>query len=444
MKRISMLLLLVVLLLAACSGDDTDEVKKERVTPVEVEKVVKDDFVIDREIAGRASTADSSPVIARTPGELVTLNVEKGDRVKEGETIGVVDPGNGESQVELQQLAVRQAEKQLENAQITKEQAELGVENAEEQVNLAKDAAQSEKSQSSQAIEAAHAQYEQAQQLADQTKKLVDEGSVPEALYQQAQSRADQAKAQYQQLKGQQPQSTSAVAQAEAQLNQAEQQLEQAKVGVDQAELQVEQATVQLNQAKEQTANEAVTAPTSGEVSSLSASEGDFVTNQQPFATVVGLNPMTVTASITAEQLPLFEKGEELEVEIDSINQTVSSTIQYVSSVPDDTGLYPVEATVDNGEEKIKPGMMATFLLPEIVVENTWIVPTDAVVEDANEAYVYHVVDKKAVRVDVEIIESQTDRTAIDGDLPADAQVITTGQLTLSDGGKVTIMKEDA
>ncbi|ARI76099.1 efflux RND transporter periplasmic adaptor subunit [Halobacillus mangrovi] len=443
MKRISMLLLLTVSL-AACSGDDSEEVTEERVTPVEIEKAVKDDFIIDREIVGRASTANSSPVTARTPGELVTLNVEKGDRVEEGETIGVVDPGNGENQVELQQLAVRQAEKQLENAQITKEQAALGVENAEKQVNLAKEAAKSEESQTSQAVEAAHEQYQQAQQLADQTKKLVDEGAIPEALYQQAQSRADQAKAQYQQLKGQQPQSTSAVAQAEAQLDQAQQQLEQAQVGVDQAELQVEQANVQLNQAKDQTANEAVTAPTSGEISTLNASEGDFVTNQQPFATVVGLNPMTVTASVTADQLSLFEKGEELEVAIDSINQTVPSTIQYVSSVPDDTGLYPVEAQVDNEDEKIKPGMMATILLPEIVVENTWIVPTDAVVEEGNETYIYHVVDEKAVRLDVEVVEAQTDRTAIEADLTGDAQVITTGQLTLSDGGKVTIMKEDA
>ncbi|QAS53331.1 efflux RND transporter periplasmic adaptor subunit [Halobacillus litoralis] len=442
MKRLSILIVLLIFV-TACTQEDASEDVEERITPVEVENIKKEDFVVDRKIVGRATSADSSPVTARTPGELVTLNVSKGDRVEEGETIGVVDPGTGESQVELQQLAVQQAEKQLENARISERQAERGVENAKEQVDLAEQASQSEASQSAQAAQAAQQQYEQAQQLADETKKLVEEGTVPEALYEQAQNRADQAKAQYQQLQGQKGQSSSAAGQAEAQVDQAEQQLEQARVAVDQAELQVEQANVQLSQAQDQASNEAVTAPATGEVSTMNAGEGDFVTNQQPFATVVSLNPMTVTASVTAEQLPLFEKGEEIEVEISSLDQKVTAKVAYVSSVPDDTGLYPVEATVGNDKEKIKPGMMATFLLPENVVEDTLIVPTDSVVEENDDTYVYHVVDEKVVRVDVEVLEGQSDFTAISADLPENAEVITTGQLTLSDGDKVSIMKEE-
>lgn len=438
------LLMISALFLVACSDENANEKPKERVTPVEIASVEKDDFVIERKIVGRAATADSSAVISKTPGELVTLKVSKGDRVVEGQTIGVVDPGDGENQIELQKLAVRQAEKQLENARIAEQQAELGLESAKEQVDIAQESVQAQKGQSAQAVQAAQEQYQQAQQLADQAEQLVEEGTVPEAIYDQAQSRADQAYAQYQQLKNQQPQSSSAVAQAEAQVDQAEQQLKQSQVAVDQAELQVEQANVQLNQAQEQSANQVVTAPSDGEIATLNASEGDFVTNQQPFATIVSLNPMTVTASVTPDQLGLFAKGDELNVEFDTIDETIPATIQYVSSVPDDTGLYPVEATVDNNDEKVKPGMMASFLLPELVVENTWIVPTDAILDQGGETFLYHVVDEKAVKLQVEVVESQSDFTAIDADLPSDSQVITTGQLTLNDGGKVTIMKEDA
>lgn len=443
MKRL-IIALVVLIFLAACSNQEAAEEPIERITPVETAEVTKDDFIIEREIVGRTMTADTSPVTVRTPGELVTLNISKGDRVKEGETIAVVDPGDGESQVELQQLAVQQAEKQLDNAQISKQQAVLGLENAQEQLSLAKDAAKAEQSQSSQAVETAKTQYQQARQIAEQTKQLVDEGVIPKALAEQAQSRAEQAKAQLQQIQSQEPQSSSAISQAEAQVEQARQQVEQAEIAVEQARLQVEQANVQLQQAKEQTANEAITAPATGEVNMLNADEGDFVTNQQPFASIVSLNPIHVTAALTPGQLALFEKGETIDVEIDSIDQTVPSTITYVASVPDDTGLFPIEATVDNAGEKIKPGMMATFLLPEIVVENTLIVPTEAVVENNEEAFVYHVVDGKAVRVDVTVQEAQTERTAIQADLPVDAEIITSGQLTLTDGGKVTVMKEDA
>ncbi|MBH0230617.1 efflux RND transporter periplasmic adaptor subunit [Halobacillus yeomjeoni] len=442
MKRIVPLVFMVILLVA-CSADRSSEEKKERVTPVETALVEKDDFIIERKIVGRAETSQSSAVIPKTPGELVSLKVSKGDRVVEGQTLAVVDPGDGESQIKLQKLAVQQAEKQLENAEIAEQQAELGLENAQEQVDLAEKASQTQSSQSSQAIEAARQQYEQAQALADQTKQLVEEGSVPEAFYEQAQNRADQAQAQYQQLKNQQKPSSSAVSQAKAQVNQAEQQLKQARVSVEQAQLQVEQAKVQLNQAEDQASNQVITAPSGGEIAALNAGKGDFVTTQQPFATIVTLNPMTVTASVTAEQLSLFEKGEQLEVEVDAIEQTMTSTVQYISSVPDDTGLYPVEAAVDNKEENIKPGMMASFILPELVVEKSWIVPTDAIVEDSGETFLYYVKEDKAVKVEVEVIESQTDKTAIDADLPVDAEVITTGQLTLDDGSKVTIMKED-
>ncbi|RWZ59005.1 efflux RND transporter periplasmic adaptor subunit [Halobacillus fulvus] len=441
MKRMLafMVLLMVV---AACSNQEEPEVQ-ERVTPVETQAATKGDFIVDREIVGRADTPNASQVISETPGELVTLNVKKGDRIEQGETIAVVDPGTGDSQVELQQIALQQAESQLENAQVSREQAALGVENAREQVELAEQAAQSEQSQTAQAVQQAEDAYNQAKQLADQTHKLVEEGVIPEALAQQAQNRASQAQAQLQQLQGQQPQSSSAIAQAEAQVDQAEQQLEQAQIGVDQAVLQVEQANVQLEQAQEQAENKAITANATGEVTTLNASEGDLVTNQQPFATIVSLNPMTVSASLTPEQLPLFTEGEELEVVVDSIDQTVTSTVEYVSDVPDDTGLYPVEATVDNSEETIKPGMMATFLLPEIVVENTWIVPTDAIVENGGESYLYYVEEDQAIRVDVTIVESQTEETAIEADLPEQAEVITSGQLTLTDGAQVTIMEED-
>lgn len=444
MKRL-LLLFILLFFVTACMQEESSEETEERVTPVKVDRVENEDFVIERKIAGRAASPDSSPVMPETPGEVATLNISKGDRVEKGETIAVVRPGgNVGDQVELQEIAVRQAEKQLDNARISKEQAQLGVENAEDQVELAKQASQSEASQSAQAAEAAKQQYEQAQQIADETKKLVDEGTIPEALYNQAQNRADQAHAQYQQLQGQKSQSSSAVSQAEAQVDQAQQQLEQAQVAVEQAELQVEQANVQLNQAEEQAANEAITAPVTGEVASLSAEEGDMVTNQQPFATVVSLNPMTISASVTPEQLDLFEKGQELQVDLPALEKEAASVIDYISSVPDDTGLYPVEATVDNAEEDIKPGMMASFLLPENVVEDALIIPTDGLVEQNDETFVYKVEEEKAVRVDVEVIESQSDFSAVSGGITAEDDIITSGQLTLSDGDKVTIMKEES
>ncbi|MCP3032898.1 efflux RND transporter periplasmic adaptor subunit [Halobacillus sp. A1] len=438
------LLLITAATLTACNNDEEDaETQEERTTPVEVAEISEGDFTVDRKIAGRAASDEPTPVLPSAPGELVTLNVAKGDRVVEGETIGVVTPTTEGSQVELQEIAVRQAESQLDDAQTQYDQALEGVENAEEQVDTAREASSSEIDQT---ISAAESQFESAQQLAQETQNLFDDGIIPESLNQQAQGRADQAESQLNQASDQGGMSSSAVAEAEAQLRQAEQGLAQAESAVEQAELGLEQAQIQLEDAEEASENEAVMADEAGEIASVNASEGDNVTNQEPFATIVSLNPMTITASVTDAQLSLFEEGEELEVEIPTIEETVTATIDYVPSVPGDTNLYSVEATVDNEEENIKPGMMASFLLPETIVEDSLIVPSNAVVEQGSETYVYQLAGEEGEeveRVDIEILEAQTDRTAISGDLESDAEVVTSGQLTLTDGAKVEVMKED-
>ncbi|WP_181346807.1 efflux RND transporter periplasmic adaptor subunit [Thalassobacillus sp. CUG 92003] len=447
MKKFASLSVMILLIawLSACSEQSDEEDTTARTTPVETALIAKGDFQVDREIIGRAEAGDTSPVIPETPGELVALSVEQGDRVQKGDPIAEVNPGSrGEDQVELQEIAVRQAQSQLENARTTRQQAEKGLKNAQDQVEAAKQAQEAQQSQSEQAQQAAKAQYEEAQELADEAKKLYEAGDIPEILYNQAQSRADQAQAQYQQAKGQGASTESPVQQAEAQVASAEEQLNQAENGVEQAELQLEQTRVQLEQAQSQAANNTLTAPTAGEVANVEAGTGDMVSNQQPIATVVSLNPMTITATLTGEQLNLFEKGQDLEVKVEAREENPTATVQYVSSVPNDTGLYPVEATVDNSDETIKPGMMATFLLPEKVVENTLIVPTEAIVQEDNQSYLFQVEEDAVKRVDIEVLSSQSDRSAIEADLPEGAEIVTTGQLTLNDGGKITVIEEDA
>ncbi|MFD1020128.1 efflux RND transporter periplasmic adaptor subunit [Thalassobacillus hwangdonensis] len=446
MKKFKLLAaaLIGTLIISGCSDKEENAEPENQITPVETALVTKGDLSIDRKVNGRAVAGTTSPVIPRQPGELVTLNVEKGDQVNEGDAIATVDPGNANSQVELQELAVQQAQQQLENAQIAKRQAEQGLASAQDQVQLAKDAQQASSTEMRRNIDAAQQQYAQVKEIADQSKELAEEGTIPEVIYEQAQAQADQAYAQYQQLKNQKPATSGNLQQAEAQVDQAREQVNQADVGIEQARLQVEQAQVQLNQAKSQASDNTITATASGEITRLNAREGDFVSNQQPIATIVSIDTMSIEATVTAGQLNLFEKSQEIEVRVDALDETVTANISYVSSVPNDTGLYPVEASITNVDKKIKPGMMATFLLPEIIVENTLIVPTEAVVEQSDGAYIYQVVDNVAKQISVTIVESQSDRTAIEAEIEKGAEIVTTGQLTLSDGADVSIIKEDA
>nr|WP_237458424.1 efflux RND transporter periplasmic adaptor subunit [Pontibacillus yanchengensis] len=278
-------------------------------------------------------------------------------------------------------------------------------------------------------------------------EELVESGAISQEQLAEVQKQVQQLTQQLSQARQSQssgsPSVQSAINQAEAAVTQAEQQVDSAQIGVEQARLQVDQAQVQLEQARGQLQNTAIKANATGEIVSLNARVGDMVSNTQPMATIVNLNPITVEATVSASELSLFEKGTEVPVTISSLNADMKAKTTYISPVTNDTGLYPVEATITNSDETIKPGMMVTFKLPEITVEDSLLVPTASVIEEKDEAFVYVIKEERAIKTPVTIVRAQSNITAVKGDLTKGNQVVVKGQLTLTDDNKVRIMKED-
>ncbi|QSS99812.1 efflux RND transporter periplasmic adaptor subunit [Pontibacillus sp. ALD_SL1] len=379
----------LTLVMGACSDDSSEDTESqvEQVTPVEVAQVGKGDLVVEREVFGRAVPSKNAPILPKSTGELVEVNVSKGDTVQRGDVIGRVSASNVNDQIRIQEISVQSAEKQLESARNQRNTAEEALANARDQLEDAK----------------------------EQQKGL--SGIAKESAEQ-------------------------AVRQAEAGVTQAESQLESAEVGVEQAQLQVQQAQAQLEQTRGQLNNAAIVATVSGEVTSVNGEVGDMVSGQQPFATIVSISPINLQVSVTAKELSLFEKDQEIPAYVSSLEKEVTSKVSYISSITNDSGLYPVEATVTNADGNIKPGMMAKLQLPEMTVSDHILVPTSAVVEENTETYVYVIEEERAMKIAVEVVRAQSDLTAIKGDVTEGDQVVTKGQLTLSDDNKIRIMKE--
>ncbi|GGD28446.1 efflux RND transporter periplasmic adaptor subunit [Pontibacillus salipaludis] len=379
----------LTLVMGACSDDSSEDTgsEVEQVTPVEVAQVSKGDLVVEREVFGRAIPSKNAPILPKSTGELVEVNVSKGDTVQRGDVIGRVSASNVNDQIRIQEISVQSAQKQLEAARSQRNAAEEALGNAREQLEDAKE------------------QQEGLSGLAKESAKQ-------------------------------------AVRQAETGVTQAESQLESAEVGVEQAQLQVQQAQAQLEQTRGQLSNAAIVATVSGEVTSVNGEVGDMVSGQQPFATIVSISPINLQVSVTAKELSLFEKDQEIPAYVSSLEEEVTSKVSYISSITNDSGLYPVEATVTNADGKIKPGMMAKLQLPEMTVSDHILVPTSAVVEENTETYVYVIEEERAMKVAVEVVRSQSDLTAVKGDVAEGDQVVTKGQLTLSDDNKIRIMKE--
>ena len=182
-----------------------------------------------------------------------------------------------------------------------------------------------------------------------------------------------------------------------------------------------------------------IRAPKDGEIVNLKAAEGDTVSNEEPFALVADLATIKLDFTVTAEVRKLFSTDKKMTVTIE--NKEYEATITSVSTMPDETGLYPVVAKVDNEDRAILPGMVAVLSVPEQQITDAIIIPTAAIVEEDDEAFVYVVKNDQATKQAITVVETQSAETAIEGSVQIGDAVIVTGQLTLSDGVQVNVVK---
>lgn len=177
-----------------------------------------------------------------------------------------------------------------------------------------------------------------------------------------------------------------------------------------------------------------------GEIANLEVEEGSITPEGEPLAVILNMEKVKINFSVTSDVRTLFKKDEEVKAIVDS--EAYKAKVKSVAVSPDDTGLYPVEATLENEDEDFIPGMVAVVKVPQKKVKDTIILPTEAIIEEREGSFVYLIKDDEAVETEVEIMETQSDKTAIKGDIKKGDQVVVNGGLTLSDGAKVEIVEE--
>src|SRR5699024_3494962 len=148
---------------------------------------------------------------------------------------------------------------------------------------------------------------------------------------------------------------------------------------------------------------------------------------------------MKMEITLTADEHKMLKQDDKRKVTFQ--DTTYDATISKVGSSPDDTGLYPVEATIDQEDVDILIGTVANIKIPVKRVKDAIIVPTETIVEKGGESFVFVIEDDQAVETKVTIEETQSDKTAIKGDVKKDDEIVTTGQLSLQDGSKVNVVE---
>lgn len=190
--------------------------------------------------------------------------------------------------------------------------------------------------------------------------------------------------------------------------------------------------------------NSKLLSPINGIVTARNYDSGDMYPGGTPIYTVQQIRPVKLLVHISEVFFTAVKKGQEVDIRMDVYPDDVFKgkvTLVY-PTVDATTRTFPVELTIDNKDEKVRPGMFARATLSFGTLERV-VVPDRAIIKQvgSGDRYVYVYKDGKVSYEKVVLGKRLTDRYEVVSGLSDGDQVVTTGYTRLTNGAEVEIVK---
>jgi RND family efflux transporter MFP subunit len=191
--------------------------------------------------------------------------------------------------------------------------------------------------------------------------------------------------------------------------------------------------------------NTILRSPISGIVTARNYDEGDMYAMAQPLFVVQNITPVKMLGNISENNYSKIKKGMEVDIVADAFpGETFKGKVNLVYPTIDARShTFPVEITVDNKDEKLRPGMFARVTV-NYGTNYRVVVPDNAVLKQvgADDKYVYVVNEDNTVTyTPVKLGVRMGDKYEIISGLDDGATIVTTGQTRLKNNIKVDIVK---
>ena len=213
------------------------------------------------------------------------------------------------------------------------------------------------------------------------------------------------------------------------------------KAEYDNAKLQLDVLSTQLKQLMQ---NTQLTAPISGVVTARNYDSGDMYNQGQPVLTIEQTNPVKVMVNISEVYYKQVFKGMPVDIELDAYEgETFYGKVTIVyPTVDQSTHTFPVEVTINNSSQKVRPGMFARATM-NFGDKNHVLVPDEALVKQigAGDRYVYVYKGGKVSYNKVELGKHIGDKYEILSGVNPGDDVVIAGQSRLANGKEVEVVK---
>jgi multidrug efflux system membrane fusion protein len=246
--------------------------------------------------------------------------------------------------------------------------------------------------------------------------------------------------ARYQSLRAQ-----NAIAQQVVDDEQATASADAGAVEADKANLQVADLNVEYTQ---------IRAPVDGKTGPINIMPGNVISVTGTTATV---NPLVVISQIKPVKISFFLPQTDLPRiqarqrqgglvatvdQSDTGGENFTLPVDFISNaVAGNTGTIELRATSANDDAALVPGQLVNVVVQLADLTGATVVPHDALAAGPDGQYVYRVVDGKAEQVPVTVLFDDSKSAAVQGKLEPGDMVVTDGQLQVTPGGAVDVVK---
>ena len=212
------------------------------------------------------------------------------------------------------------------------------------------------------------------------------------------------------------------------------------KADFDNAKMALEVAETQYKNIME---NTQLLSPIDGIVTARNYDNGDLYAGAA-ILTVEQIKPVKLIVNVSENYYSRVKKGDKATITLDALpGETFTATVSLkYPTINASTHTFPVELSLPNKDEKVRPGMFARAQI-NFGTEDHVVVPDVAVVKQpgSGERFVYVYNNGKVSYVKVELGQRLGDAYELLGGIPDGATVVIAGQGRLFDGAEVRVEK---
>jgi len=407
---------------SADRGGNGNRQQEEQVPVIPVTTAVAEAREIPAYIqaTGTLVASETSSIAPKVAGKVVNVGVNVGQFVSQGALIVKIDDRDAKLQLSEAQAGVKQAE-----AAVLQAEARIGLSSGQpftaSKVPEVRAAAAN--------VAQMEADLRQLEANEKRYRELVESGDVSMIVYENHRTLRDVQRAR--------------VATAKEQLGAAVNVAKQNNQAIASAQASVEAAQAQVRTAEQAVLDTVVRSPFAGFISDRQVAVGEFVSTATVLATLLRTNPIKANIQIAEADVPAVKIGAGVSIEVTAYRERrFAGVVTAINPAVDPTSRSAVvEASIENGDNALRPGMFATARVNREGGTTGVFIPKSAVYNDeATQSYRAFVIVEGIAKLRVlQLGTEEGDSVQIMSGIAAGEVVATSNLDQLYEGARVAV-----